>query len=150
MTEEAQRRRQLLDFAHTVRVVTARSLAGEERISAPKAGSRAAVHTRVTALAAAAAGTSELPLGEILARDGQLSASFIGLDGTISVVLQLKGFTAITAHAHRGGRLFTRNGTVDYRFQFDARGKAVCILLDAPEVREGLHDLDIEIDAPST
>jgi hypothetical protein len=146
MNELTDRGKKYADFAHTVRVVTARALAEHER-GIPIVAARTAQRFTVIAMAAAAADMADLPRGEILAREGELGARFEARDGRVYATLQLKGFSAITAHGGRSGRLMTSNGAVDCRFTFDTRGKSVCVLLDAPEVRAGLNDFSLDIDA---
>ena len=136
------------DFLHTARVVIARAVAEQEREAFGKsAGRRIATRIPVMALAAASYDLT-LPTSEVSAQGGQLGIRFEPTGDKIKVTLQFKGFSAVSAGANRAGRLVSANRAIDSSIQFDGRGKAICVLLDVPEIREGLLAFDVEIVEP--
>jgi hypothetical protein len=138
------RRARYRDFAHTVRVIAARSLS--QPATEVGAVSRGVVSRfKIERRAAAPGDTMDLPEGEILARGGQLGLTYSVIADGIEVIVQLKGFAAVRAGASKSGRLTTTTGSVDASFTFDARGRARCVLHDAPSVRSDLDSVDVEI-----
>lgn len=128
------------DFAHTVRVITARSLAEHDA-----ADDLPVVRYSLSLVAAAGATGINLPVGEVLVEGRQLGIRFEPRLGELEVTLQLKGIAALKAHRRQIGRLTSLAGLFDVVFQFSDRGLAVCVVPDNVEVRQALSTCMIEI-----
>jgi hypothetical protein len=127
------------DFAHTVMVITARALAEHEmRTSGAAEQTNFAPHYQITLLAASPGETIALPKSEVTAEGGNLGITFEEREDGLKVTLQLRGYAALQAHGGREARLVSSNGAIDYAFRFSRQGTGICLLADAPEVREGL------------
>ncbi len=133
------------DFTHTVLVLRARALAADEMVQVGEGRTEPVKIFELTLLAAAAPGEIQLPQREVVTPDGAIGITFERTEGVVRVLLQLKGFAALSAFGGHAARLIAGNGSIDYAFRFDDRGAAVCSLADTPAVVEGLGVLRIVV-----
>jgi hypothetical protein len=120
------------DFAHTVRVLTASSIARHDHTSFAIAARPVLRQFTVTLLAAAPSSGISLPMTEFLVDGGALGVLVDdrSTKDEIRVVLQLKGYAALQQSAGRD-------------VQFSDRGAAVCVLEDLHEIRDGLFNFTV-------
>ncbi len=135
--------RRYIDFEHTVRVITARARTEVQLAASEATVPRILATFTVTRLAAATSVAADLPVGEIMAKGGQVGATFMRSSGSIEVVLQLKGFATLKAFARKRGRLVA--GALEVPLAFDAKGEARCQLPEVPEMIEATRDFEVQV-----
>jgi hypothetical protein len=64
------------------------------------------------------------------------------VDG-LRLTLQAQGFAVLREIARATARVRAANGAIDMRCRFDESGRALLVLADTPEVREGLASFSV-------